>query len=252
MNEQRTHRRTAEPAPRPPEWDRPPTRFWPEALLVLLALGLAVVAFTTPTSGSVLALVGALLLPIGPLLGLAALVGPRSRRRPGTLVAARSAHGFLTVTADPSISRLSLAALLAAGLAGPFFAVDALLLRGDAVLPPVWLTIPLFLATFVGLPLAYEIGRGRVRAPELTITPDTFVVDSVMTTRTVIWGRVQAIEPLPGSGARVLVRSSAPIDRERRGSTGRGRATTVVEDPQLTETFSLGAYPGDPAVLLAV
>lgn len=252
MIEQRTYRRTSDPAPRPPEWDRPITRFWPEALLAILTGGLAYAAVTVPRSGTLLATIGLFLFPLAALFGLAALVGPRSRRRPGTLVAARSPDGHLTAQADPSVARLAFAALLAAGLAGPFLAVDVLLQGGEAVLPPVWLTIPLFLATFIGLPLAWEVGRGRVRGAELTITPETFVVDSLMTTRTVMWSRVRSIEPLPGAGAKVLVRSSAPIDRQRRGSTGRGRATTFVEDPQLAERFSLGAYPGDPAVLLAV
>ncbi|MGC5626884.1 hypothetical protein ACPYO6_01380 [Georgenia sp. Z1344] len=252
MDEQRTYRRTSETAPRPPEWDRPVTRFWLEALLGVLAVGLAYAAVTMPGSGSLLGTIGVFLLPLSALLGLAALVGPRARRRPGTLVAARSPGGFLRLEADPSVARLAFAAFLAAGLTGPFLAVDVLLQGANPVLPPPWLTMPMFVATLVGLPMAWELGRGRLRAAEMTLMPETFAVDAVMTTRTVMWSRIRSIEPVPGRGARVTVSSSAPIDRKRRGSTGRGRATTVVEDPQLTETFSLAAYPGDPAVLLSI
>lgn len=251
MTDPRTYRRATDPAPRPVEWDRP-LRYWPEALLLLLTIGLTVTAFTLRTSGSAFALIGTFLLPLGPFLGIAALVLPRGRRRPGTLVAGRSDEGHLVLRADPSVARYTLAALLAAGFAGPCFAVDTLLAGADAVLPPVWLTLLMFVATLAGLPAAWELGRGRIRGAEMTMTPGTLVVDSLTTTRTVMWPRIRQVEPLPGPGARVRVHSSAPIDRERRGSTGRGRATTVVEVPQLTETFSLGAYAGDPAVLLAI
>ena len=258
MGAERSSWRSTPAAPRPEQWGGPGRVHWPEAVCAVVALALVAVVLVMPTNGTAFAVLGTVLLVLGPLLGLAAIVVPRLTRRPGTLVAfvedGEGADGprRLELLAAPWTQRLAMAGLLTAGFAGPAFAVDALLAGPDAAYPPIAITLLLFTITLLTLPGAWELGKGRVRTATMTLSAKTLTVDVLTTTRTVRWDRVRQLEPLPGAGARVSIRSASPIERTRRGSSGRGKVTQVEEVPQLTETFALGAYGGDPAVLLAI
>jgi hypothetical protein len=266
VSDERIYWRSTTAAPRPEQWDGVLRAHWPELTFVVLAIACVVHGIVTPGNGTVLVL--------GPLFGLAAIVVPRLARTRGTLVAfveggeeadaapdgargpagAAAPTGPRTLELLPSawMQRFAMAGLLVAGFAGPSYAVDALLAGTDASYPPIATTLVLFTVTLLALPGAWELGKGRVRTATMTLSAKTLTVDVLTTTRTVRWDRVRQLEPLPGAGARVSIRSASPIERTRRGSSGRGRVTQVEEAPQLTETFALGSYGGDPAILLAV
>lgn len=274
VSDERIYWRSSTAAPRPEQWGGLLRAHWPELTFVVLAIACVVHGIVTPGNGTPFALLGAVLLVLGPVLGLAAIVVPRLARKKGTLVAFvegdddqgadRDGTGGPVDAAAPTRSRtlellpsvwtrrLAMAGLLAAGFAGPAYAVDALLAGPDATYPPIATTLVLFTITLLALPGAWELGKGRVRTATMTLSAKTLTVDVLTTTRTVRWDRVRQLEPLPGAGARVSIRSASPIERTRRGSSGRGRVTQVEETPQLSETFALGAYGGDPAVLLAI